>query len=471
MEDLQKKLAENEILITKEAFDFLSQQLNAEELVEKIISQPLFKTKIVEVKDIENLLVEKAVKKIPEIEKKEEVKVETQIQKQNFEVRNVDTGFYTGKIEDFVYLFQDRYKKLSKLIEKRLTNILEIEKIKSSISGREASLIGIVKSKTIGKNGIILEVEDLTESLKVFVPQKSSYFNDAQTIVNDEVIGVNGKLSGSLFIANKIVFPDVEVKAPKKVDKDIEIAFVSDLHVGSKLFYSKNFETFLKDLQNFEKLKYLIIAGDIVDGIGIYPNQINELTIKDIYKQYDMFFNLLGMVPNDIHVFVAPGNHDAARRAEPQEFEKDMLKSFSNVTFITNPAYINIEGLEVLVYHGTSLDSIIAAIPGLSYLKPEEAMIQLIRKRHLSPIYGTNPIAPIGKDNLVIEKEPNIVVMGHIHRNAFTNYKGVIVINSGTWQAKTEFQLKQGHVPTPCLATIYNIKTSQVNIKNYLNVE
>jgi DNA polymerase II small subunit len=471
MEDLQKKLADNEILITKEAFDFLSQQLNAEELVEKIISQPLFKTKIVEIKDIENLLIEKAVKKIPEIEKKEEIKVEAQIQKQNFEVRNVDTGFYTGKIEDFVYLFQDRYKKLSKLIEKRLTNILEIEKIKSSVSGREASLIGIVKSKTIGKNGVILEVEDLTESLKVFIPQKSSYFKDAQTIVNDEVIGVSGKLSGSLFIANKIVFPDVEVKAPKKVDKDIEIAFASDLHVGSKLFYSKNFETFLKDLQNFEKLKYLIIAGDIVDGIGIYPNQINELTIKDIYKQYDMFFNLLGMVPNDIHVFVAPGNHDAARRAEPQEFEKDMLKSFSNVTFITNPAYINIEGLEVLVYHGTSLDSIIAAIPGLSYLKPEEAMIQLIRKRHLSPIYGTNPIAPIGKDNLVIEKEPNIVVMGHIHRNAFTNYKGVIVINSGTWQAKTEFQLKQGHVPTPCLATIYNIKTSEVNIKNYLNVE
>jgi DNA polymerase II small subunit len=471
MEDLQKKLADNEILITKEAFDFLTQQLNAEELVEKIISQPLFKTKIVEIKDIENLLIEKAVKKIPEIEKKEEIKVEAQIQKQNFEVRNVDTGFYTGKIEDFVYLFQDRYKKLSRLIEKRLTNILEIEKIKSSVSGREASLIGIVKSKTIGKNGVILEVEDLTESLKVFIPQKSSYFKDAQTIVNDEVIGVSGKLSGSLFIANKIVFPDVEVKAPKKVDKDIEIAFVSDLHVGSKLFYSKNFETFLKDLQNFEKLKYLIIAGDIVDGIGIYPNQINELTIKDIYKQYDMFFNLLGMVPNDIHVFVAPGNHDAARRAEPQEFEKDMLKSFSNVTFITNPAYINIEGLEVLVYHGTSLDSIIAAIPGLSYLKPEEAMIQLIRKRHLSPIYGTNPIAPIAKDNLVIEKEPDLVVMGHLHRNAFVNYKGVIVINSGTWQAKTEFQLKQGHVPTPCLATIYNIKTSQVNIKNYLNVE
>jgi len=469
MEDLQKKLAENEILITKDALDFLSQQLNAEELVEKIISQPFFKTKIVEINDIEQLLKERAIQKIPEIEKKEEVK--PKILESQFQVKNVDTGFYTGKIEDFIYLFQDRYKKLSKLIEKRLTNILDIEKIKSSISGREASLIGLVKSKTIGKSGIIIEVEDLTESIKVFVPQKSAYFNDAQNIVNDEVIGVTGKISGSLFIANKIVFPEVEVKTPKKVEKDIEIAFISDLHVGSKLFYSKNFEAFLKDLPNFEKLKYIIISGDIVDGIGIYPNQINELSIKDIYKQYEVFMNLLGMIPESIHVFVAPGNHDAARRAEPQEFEKDMVKSFPNVSFISNPAYINIEGLEILVYHGTSLDSIIAAIPGLSYLKPEEAMIQLLRKRHLSPIYGTNPIAPIAKDNLVIETEPDILVMGHIHRNAFVNYKGVIVINAGTWQGKTEFQIKQGHVPTPCLATFYNIKTSKVTIKDYSAVE
>jgi DNA polymerase II small subunit len=469
MEDLQKKLIENEILISKEALDFLSQQLNASEIVEKIISKPIFKTKIVEVNDVEELLKERAIQKIPEIEKKEEVKVETP--KVSFQVRNVDTGFYTGKIEDFVYLFQDRYKKLSKLMEKRLTNILDIEKIKSSISGREASLIGLVKNKTIGRSGIIIEVEDPTESIKVFVPQKSAYFNDAQNIVNDEVIGVSGKISGSLFIANKIVFPEVEVKVPKKVEKDIEIAFISDLHVGSKLFYSKNFEAFLKDLPNFEKLKYIIISGDIVDGIGIYPNQINELAIKDIYKQYEVFMNLLGMIPENIHVFVAPGNHDAARRAEPQEFEKDMIKSFKNVSFISNPAYINIEGLEILVYHGTSLDSIIAAIPGLSYLKPEEAMIQLIRKRHLSPIYGTNPIAPIAKDNLVIETEPDIVVMGHIHRNAFVNYKGVIVVNAGTWQGKTEFQIKQGHVPTPCLATFYNIKTSKVTIKDYSAIE
>ncbi|MGB9703348.1 MAG: DNA-directed DNA polymerase II small subunit [Candidatus Micrarchaeales archaeon] len=463
-EELERKLMENEILISKEAFEFLKQQVNSNEIIEKIISKPIFKTKIVEVKDIEEILNEEAFQKIPKVEKKKEVEV----QKLSFEVKNVDTGFYTGKIEDFVYLFQDRYKKLQKIIEKRLTNIVDINRVKNSISGREASLIGIVKNKTLTRNGIVIDVEDLTDEIRLYIPKNSPYFKEAQTIVNDEVIGVNGKLTGSLFIVNRLVFPDIEVRNPKKVEKDIEIAFISDLHVGSKLFYSKNFESFLKDLEKFEKLKYLIISGDIVDGIGIYPNQINELLIKDIYKQYEMFFNFLNEIPPNIHVFVAPGNHDATRRAEPQAFEAEMTKSFSNVSFISNPSYINIEGVEILVYHGTSLDSIIASIPGLSYLKPEEAMIQLLKKRHLSPIYGTNPIAPIGKDNLVIETQPDILVMGHVHRNAFVNYKGTIVINAGTWQGKTEFQIKQGHVPTPCLVTFYNIKTSNVRIENYL---
>ena len=34
-----------------------------------------------------------------------------------------------------------------------------------------------------------------------------------------------------------------------------------------------------------EDVKYLVIGGDIVDGIGVYPNQEKELAIKDITEQ------------------------------------------------------------------------------------------------------------------------------------------------------------------------------------------
>ena len=30
-------------------------------------------------------------------------------------------------------------------------------------------------------------------------------------------------------------------------------------------------------------VKYVLMAGDVVDGVGVYPGQAKELAIKDIY--------------------------------------------------------------------------------------------------------------------------------------------------------------------------------------------
>ena len=78
------------------------------------------------------------------------------------------------------------------------------------------------------------------------------------------------------------------------------IAFTSDIHVGSKLFLEKQFVKFIEWLNGnvdtrkdiAEKIKYLVISGDLVDGIGVYPNQDKELSISDIYKQYSVLFDL-----------------------------------------------------------------------------------------------------------------------------------------------------------------------------------
>ena len=85
-------------------------------------------------------------------------------------------------------------------------------------------------------------------------------------------------------------------------------------------------------------------------------------------------------------------------------------------------------------------------------------MIELLKRRHLSPIYGGNIIVPSKNDNMVIEKVPDILHMGHVHRNGLANYHGVKMVNSGTWQAKTEYQVILGHVPTPCMVPVYDAK-------------
>jgi DNA polymerase II small subunit len=66
------------------------------------------------------------------------------------------------------------------------------------------------------------------------------------------------------------------------------------------------------------RVKYLLIAGDVVDGIGIYPGQQHELTIRNVHKQYDFAIKYFEKIPSYIDIFISPGNHDAARKSLPQ---------------------------------------------------------------------------------------------------------------------------------------------------------
>ena len=169
--------------------------------------------------------------------------------------------------------------------------------------------------------------------------------------MNDEVIAVRGKIAGELIIAKDFVWPDVPIKERKQIKDDVAIAFISDLQVGSKLFLEKNFSNFISWLNGGTdrmpelagKVKYVVVGGDIVDGVGVYPNQELDLAVPDAYMQYKIFFNLISAIPDYIHVFVIPGNHDAVQRAEPQpQLSADLIGDFKaeNVHMLPNPSMI-----------------------------------------------------------------------------------------------------------------------------------
>ena len=121
----------------------------------------------------------------------------------------------------------------------------------------------------------------------------------------------------------------------------------------------------------------------MIDGIGIFPNQDKELLEKDSFSQMDHAINILSQIPKHMKVFLIPGNHDLGRRALPQpaipKKYAEKLYSLDNVTMLGNPCMINMEGIKILMFHGQSLDDIIASIPGLSYSKPAEAMKILLK--------------------------------------------------------------------------------------------
>jgi DNA polymerase II small subunit len=392
-----------------------------------------------------------------------------------------------GTTQDFAKLFKNRYTVLKKILQsqrRELANALPINRIKKSAS-TEIQLIGIVKSiRTTTHGHRLIELEDETGITPLMALKTSDAMQQASEVVLDEVIGVAGKLSknGDLFIVQHIVFPDISIQHTRhKAEVPLYAAFLSDIHIGSKMFMEEQWHSFLKwingNLGNSRqrdvagKIKYLVIPGDIVDGIGIYPNQEQELSIRDIYRQYEALAAQFQLIPDHITIVIQPGNHDAVRPAEPQPaFEKEIQKLFAgkDTIFVSNPCSFSLHGVEILSYHGQSLLDFSTSIPQLKYNEPIESMKLMLKKRHLAPTYGGyTPLAPEHLDYMIIDRVPDIFVTGHVHVSALADYRGVTLINASSWQAQTSYQKMLNFVPDSAKLPIVDLKTGNATTMDF----
>lgn len=401
------------------------------------------------------------------------------------------------EVDHFVSYFSARYKQLEAILRKRkeLANILSIARLQAKKDREQVSIIGLINSKEVTKNNnLILTVEDLTGSIKVLVNKTNKeLFDFAHTLVEDEVIGIVGVNGDNILFSNLIIQPDVPMdKEFKKQEEDEYVVFLSDVHFGSKYFLKDEFSKFItwirqetgtpKQKEIAGKVKYIFIAGDIVDGVGVYPSQENELEIFDIYEQYDQAAEFLKQIPSSIPIVICPGNHDALRLSEPQpKLSKDYARSLyklDNITFVSNPALINIgstksfSGFDILLYHGYSFDHFIANVDSLrlggGYDRADLIMKFLLKRRHLAPSFTSTLIIPeISNDALVIDKVPDFFVTGHIHKTAVSSYRNITLICGSCWQSTTSFQVKVGHHPEPARVPVVNLKTRKVTILNF----
>ena len=281
---------------------------------------------------------------------------------------------------------------------------------------------------------------------------------------------------GGIAFVDSIHFPDVPLTfEPTFADRHVQAALISDVHVGSQEFMADAWNRFADWLHTEEAahVEYLCIAGDMVEGVGVYPNQDEELEIVDIYEQYEAFNEHLKDVPGDIEIVMIPGNHDAVRLAEPQPgFDDDLreIMSAHDARIVSNPSTVTLEGVSVLMYHGVSLDEVIAELPAekASYDEPHKAMYHLLKKRHVAPQFGGHTrLAPEEKDYLVIDEVPDIFHTGHVHKLGFGKYHNVLAINSGCWQAQTDFQKSVNIDPDSGYAPIVDLDTLDVTVQKF----
>ena len=389
---------------------------------------------------------------------------------------------------DFAKLFENRYRTIRKILQsqrREMANVIPINRIKKSMI-KEIQLIGIVKDVRTTSNGHkLIEIEDET-GVAVLLVLKDNHdlMQTANEVVFDEIIGIRGTVSknGDLIILKSVVFPDISMQHNKnKSDVPLCTAFLSDIHLGSKMFLQDEWQTFLKWVNGnignsrqrdvASKLKYIVIPGDTVDGIGIYPGQEKELEIKDIYRQYKALAEQLRLIPEHISIIMQPGNHDAVRPAEPQPtFEKEIQDLFSGVdiTFVGNPCYLSLHGVEIISYHGQSLLDFATNIRHLQYNEPVEIMKSILKKRHLAPTYGGyTPLAPEHNDYMIIDRIPDIFVTGHVHISAISNYRGITLINASAWQAQTSYQKMLNFIPDPAKLPIVNLQSGNATSMDF----
>ncbi len=399
---------------------------------------------------------------------------------------------------DFSLYYNNRYNSIKKILLNRpeLSLSTSINRIFYKNSREEATIIGMVYDKKLSKNNnILLTLEDPTGKISVLVTKnKTDLYNQIKDVTLDETIGVIGVVGEKIIFANKFFFPDIQSNNTVKYSEDeVYCAFISDIHVGSRLFLREEFEKFIEWIngnigsqqqrQQALRIKYLFVVGDTVDGVGVYPNQENELLIKDIKLQYQELYNLLDRIRKDVNIIICCGQHDASRLSEPQppinKIYAEPVYNLKNAFFVSNPSLVNIhssrnfEGFNILMYHGASFHYYIDNIESLrtsnSRDNPHHVLKYLLIKRHVAPSHGSTLFVPdVDYDPLVIERVPDVFVCGDMHRSDVSKYKDTILINCSCWQAKTAFQEKTGNNPDPGKVPVLNLKTREVKVIKFI---
>ncbi len=383
--------------------------------------------------------------------------------------------------DGFKRLFQDRYSHLLEIAKQRpdSKNITSIASGKE-VRDREYKIAGLVSSRNSKKGGgVELVLDDPSGSARLYCGDEVA--GSALALPLDSLVVAEvspGKGGGQLY-ARGLVLPDIPTKKVIGSPRRVYAVMLSDLHIGSKMFLADDFSRFLAwlngklgDLDIVERIRYVILAGDVVDGIGVYPGQEFQLSERNLRRQYLVAREFLQHVPKHMKLLIVPGNHDPVRQALPQPaVSADVcgpLYDLQNAVHLGGPANVKLDGVNFLIYHGRSLDDVIATVPDLTYDRPVEAMEVLLKARHLAPTYGKRTaLSPELRDMLVIDPVPDVFHAGHVHTLDVGSYRGTLVVNSGTFQGQTPFQANMGLDPISSIVPIVNLSTLEVIKRNF----
>ncbi|HUJ11188.1 MAG TPA: UDP-2,3-diacylglucosamine diphosphatase [Verrucomicrobiae bacterium] len=213
--------------------------------------------------------------------------------------------------------------------------------------------------------------------------------------------------------------------------------WISDLHLGTRGCDALGLLDFLRQT-DFENL-YLV--GDVVDIWHLKKDHYWPQTHNDVVQK------ILRKARKGANVVVIPGNHD--------EFCRNFLGNYGNVSIQTQALYITISGQRLLVLHGHEFDTVakharwLAYLgdAGYSFLLKANGPLNALRRRFGLNYWSLSAYAKSKVKNAVkfISQFETAVVQyaqmyaadgvicGHIHTPAVKQIRGVAYFNVGDW--------------------------------------
>ncbi|MFX1285368.1 MAG: metallophosphoesterase [Promethearchaeota archaeon] len=504
--DLIKIFLEHNFNVTEDTLDYLLQKNASEEALKKKVARIPKDIPVVNLKTVEEYLepldqssqpikeeIKEKTKQIERIQKKEPITPSIRKLTSHITVKT-DIPERTADKPDipaFRQLFQDRYEQLSNILKRNLNHSEAI--LKRNLSVEEIPLIktgiiiGMVQdTRVLHTNKFVIQLEDPESEIitNCVMVQDSESFPKYREILRDTVIGISGVLPKNFkggditaFWGKNIIRPGFSPIKFKPTSESRKILFIADIHFGSKYFSRSVFAKLikfltLKDLNPLyeniaSEIDCIIIAGDLVDGVGHFSDQKDQISAHSIQIQYENLATSLMEIPAHIQIIVIPGEHDATHTALPQPaIDKKIgkpLLALPNLTSYGNPVRLSVENLNLLVFHGQGNYTLYQQSQQEQF-NPIAGIKHLLEYRHLCPEYGSfYPLAPFKKDYLVIDEMPEVVVSGHFHQAHFEEYKGVKIITCGTFQRKHE---KEFHIGGDVsIGIVYVLDTVSGNVE------
>lgn len=220
-----------------------------------------------------------------------------------------------------------------------------------------------------------------TEELKRLISEKSNGLSS----VNIETVEINGKES-------------------------INFAVLSDLHLGS-IYTSKSFILKIIEEINSLDLDFVILTGDVTEGMSKREGHVYELSHIGYEKQKEYAIEILSKIKHKM--FVISGNHDLwYYKANGALIVKDICSNLPNAKYMGEDfATLKIpNGPDIGLWHGND---------GSSYA----------RSYRLQKII----------ESINVDERPQIILTGHDHKYVSIYTGGVYGLGCGSIQSQSDW--------------------------------